>query len=317
MARVLWLIQMCVVTHSKCIKRDNDITTVRVPRLVQMCAVTHSDVCHHVFRCVAWLICVIGTSTTVRMLWLIHVRCDWFTCVLWLVHLSAVTHSLVCCDSFTCVLWLIQICEVQWCYYGTCAVTHSDVCRDSFRCVPWLVNLCAITHTDSWQDSRRSEEGIDITTRRALWVIHTCAVTHSLVCRDLFTCVLWLSHMCAVTHSDMRGAMMLLQYVYHDSHRCVPWRIPHMRRATILLWYVCRDSFRCVLWLIQTCGVANSQVRGMICSAADRRAICHVTQVNESCHADARDNTHTQTHTQIHTHTHTSFLTRHWITFHE
>jgi len=61
---------------------------------------------------------------------------DSFTCVPWLIHMCAMTHSHVCHDSFTCVPWLIHM----------CAMTHSHMCHDSSMCVPCLIHMCAMTH---------------------------------------------------------------------------------------------------------------------------------------------------------------------------
>jgi len=160
------------------------------------------------FSCVSWLILLVsrlvhrgGTPNIVekkrdmthshawQWLILMCVPCrpltcdhDSFTCVLWLIHTCAVTHSqgrdaehsggmthsYVCHDSFTCVPWLIRM----------CARTHSHVC--SFTCVSWLIhrggtpNIVEVekdmTHLDVWP-----------------WLILMCAMTRSHVCRDSCT----------------------------------------------------------------------------------------------------------------------------------
>ena len=51
-------------------------------------------------------------------------------------------YCLLCHDSFTCVPWLIHM----------CAMTHSHVCHDSFTCVPWLIRTCDMTHSHVWHD---------------------------------------------------------------------------------------------------------------------------------------------------------------------
>jgi len=119
------------------------------------------------FSCVSWLILLVsrlvhrgGTPNIVekkrdmthshawQWLILMCVPCrpltcdhDSFTCVLWLIHTCAVTHSQGRdrtqwrYDSFLCVPWLLHM----------CSMTHSHVCQDSFTCV--LVHMCVVTHS--------------------------------------------------------------------------------------------------------------------------------------------------------------------------
>jgi len=89
---------------------------------------------------------------------------DSFTCVPWLIHMCAMTHSHVCHDSFTCVPWLIHM----------CAMTHSHVCHASFTCVPCLIHMCAMTYSHVCHDSFTYVP----------WLIHVCAMPHSHVCHD-------------------------------------------------------------------------------------------------------------------------------------
>jgi len=128
--------------------------------------------------------------------WLVHVCCDWFMCVTWLIHNATwlfdgkswrvmrcrkspayvmwhihvfdVAHSYVWCDTFTCVMCLF-ICGMLLIHM--CDVIHSHVSRDS-------------TPSYAWHDSFMRE-----------------LMPHSHVWYEWFICVMWLTHMCSVTHS--------------------------------------------------------------------------------------------------------------------
>jgi len=109
---MLWLIHMCVVTHSYMCSDP----LLCVPGLIFMCAMTLSYVCHDSFMCASWRI---------------HM-CS-FICVPWRIHTCAMTQSYVCHDSFICVPWRIHMCALK----HSC-VCH-DVCHDVLIPVSWVI----------------------------------------------------------------------------------------------------------------------------------------------------------------------------------
>jgi len=130
---VTWLIQMCDITHFKCVTWL--ISSVWhdsfrcVTRLIYMRDMTHSDVWRDSFH-----IC----DMTHSYVWRVSFKHD-------------TTHSHEWHDTFICVTCRIRI----------CVMTYSNVRHDSFHIydmtrfifVTWLIRVCAMARSLVWHDS--------------------------------------------------------------------------------------------------------------------------------------------------------------------
>jgi len=136
-----------------------------------------------------------------------HVRCAWFVCATWRIHMCYMTPSYVRHDAFICVAWLIRV----------CGMLHSYVWHDACICVAKYIHLCDMTPSCVRRDSFLC----------VTWLIHTCDMTHSYVGLDSFICVTWLIHRCNVTplRCDMPRSRVQHDFVLQNSPKDKP-RLP-------------------------------------------------------------------------------------------
>ena len=79
----------------------------------------------------------------------------------------------MCHDSVTCVPWLIH----------KCAMTHTNLCHDSYRCVPWLIHCTHMNeswHTYEWVMVYTwiSPKCDTFLKSCVIWLIQMCEVAH-------------------------------------------------------------------------------------------------------------------------------------------
>jgi len=156
-------------------------------------------------------------------------------------------------------------------------------------CVPRIVHTYAMMHS-----SERHDWFISVP-----WIIHMCAMIHLSVCPDSFIYAPRLIHLRASTHSS----------VWHNSFTHMPRSI-YLRAMTSS--FLCHDSYICVPWLIHTQPISGEthqnhkslrvgrgggftmrhEVPLRSCKVQRRGRVgggtlfsCHVSCLNESCHA--------------------------------
>ena len=124
-----------------------------------MCGMILSYAWGDLFMCLSRLIHVCDTTHLIlwptQRVWhdpfnsmaqLIHVVCvTWLTltCIVWFIHMCAVTHSYVPQDLFGFVTWLIQMMKANTSYFHN--MIRSFVWRDSSTRVAWLTHVRDVT----------------------------------------------------------------------------------------------------------------------------------------------------------------------------
>ena len=173
------------------------------------------------FKCVTWLVThtlqvIYDTEGSTR---------DWFMCVMWLIHMCAITH-------FICVPWLIHMCSMT----HVCDTTHPYVWHDSFIYVPWLIYTHVVTHLGQMVDDKMG--GTWGWFMYVTWLIYTCDMTHS-----------WqVVHDKRVVHGDLKPANFLM---VNKELKLIDFGIAKQIEV----------GFKYVTWLIHICDINPLYVR--------------------------------------------------------
>jgi len=200
-----------------------------------------------------WLICMCAMTH-------VHVRHDWFTCVLWLICMCAMTNLHMRCDSFVCAPWLITHNKHGF----TWSMTHLCVCCDAFVLThdSWPIHIHNATHLHLWHDSF-TWGGHDTCTwwyidvliymTQHIWTydathlpVRRITFTSVHVCRDAFVCTCAVTHLYSwlMTHSPTTRD----PFIFTTQHICIcdmtrllEGDMTHS--CVYCLLYLCHDSF--------------------------------------------------------------------------